>query len=230
MRCTALSTDFGELAYRFGNFPDMKDRLNSTPKSSLQTRTTVSGHRIRGLRCRSRSMRRSSGSRLSQLLGARGVGISDQRRVYPRGPTRFSGACLSRVRGPQDGTTAGCGCRSPQRFGRTPPAQGVILPDGACIRPTIPSWVRSSLSPPMRKYGRAHVADQAGVAGHQKLLRIPVSLPRQTAEGLVRQAVGRYGSIVLMIAHSRIIPVVSGNCQANYQKQRKKSVRILVIL
>ena len=123
---------------------------------------------------------------LSQIAGTRGVGIAvkegciqgdrlvERPCAYPappRGATEYSRLRMqisAKVR--KDASLAAS-------YSRT-----------ALRRPTIPSWVRSSLSPPARKSGRAHESHQTGyTAPDKRFLRLAAAVGSQAAERLVRQ-------------------------------------------
>ena len=78
-----------------------------------------------------------------------------------------------------------CGHKSPHRCGRSV-SLPLWKPRMAASSPSIPSWIRSSLSPPARKSGRAHTRTRRAIAADQLGLCQRVAGGGQTAERLIR--------------------------------------------
>ena len=65
----------------------------------------------------------------------------------------------------------------------------------------MPSWVRSSLSPPTRKEGAGAGPDQPVVPRHQDFLRLPAAAGYQLAQRFIAALVQGLGCLLAKFVH-----------------------------
>ena len=65
----------------------------------------------------------------------------------------------------------------------------------------MPSWVRSSLSPPARKKGTGAAADQPVVPRHQSFLRVAAAAGSQPAQRFIAAQVQGLGCLLVRTVH-----------------------------